>query len=654
VISTLPTERTASPAVPPGEDSVVAQALSAHRRTYPVMVFAFDQEARRFLHLEGPCDLFFGSSRERMMENPDLWQATLEPFDRAAAASLRQELQQQGRVTRIFRTLGSDGRKRWLRASLLVHAMEGRRLVSGTVAEADHESELGMSNTFRLAMEHAREGLAVTDAQGCYVFLNREHVTMFGYESLDELIGRPWRIFYTDEVAAYIEREVFPELIRHRQWRGRLLAKRKDGSLFHEALALSLLPDNGIVCNCQDVTEQVQLSERLRNSETMFRTFLNTLPTGVTIRKLSGEYEFVNQATESFLERQVVNDPAIGICLSDSRVFAQWGIVDQRVGVTGVTERFDFPVNWGGRDWVLDVEKLPLRINSTAITHICTLVNDVTDQRRMERAAKQLARQRDEYLLMQREFISMVSHEFRTPLTSINGAHYLLAKKSQGVAPGIRDDLQRLLGLQERALSTLKELVDQVLLLNRIEHLSAETVLPPVRLAEFVRRIVESIGGSLASDRIELGIELPEELCVPLLEAQMRAAIENLVSNGLKYSPDTTRVLVKVGRAGDSWQLTVTDRGRGIPPQDRENLFRPFHRASNVGNVPGTGLGLTIIQRVVEAHRGTLDFKSELGVGTTFNLTFPLVIPPPGATPGTPEGALPSLPFNTPFDLAGS
>jgi PAS domain S-box-containing protein len=651
MIAALPTEALATRR---REEDVVAKALAVHQRTLPVVVFAFDQEQRRFLHLEGPCELFFGTSRERLMAQPEMWQASLEPFDRAAAASLRQELQEHGRVTRVFRAAGADGEKRWLRASLLAQTTEGRRLVTGTVAEADRQGETGLSNTFRLAMEHAREGLAVTDSQGCYLFLNREHVAMFGYDSVDELMGQPWRIFYTEEWAQYIEREVFPELIRRRHWRGRLLAKRKDGSLFHEALALSLLPDNGIVCNCQDVTDQVVLSERLSNSETMFRTFLNTLPTGVTIRKLSGEYEFVNRATETFLEKEVVTEPAIGVCLSDSKVFTYWGAVDQRIGATGTTERFDFPLNWGGREWVLDVEKLPLRINSPDITHICTLVNDVTEQRRMERAAKQLARRRDEYLLMQREFISMVSHEFRTPLTSIHGAHYLLAKKTHGVAPGLREDLQRLLGLQERALGTLKELVDQVLLLNRIEHLSAEAALQPVGLAEFVRRIVDSISGSLSGDRIKLTIEAPQDLCVPLLEAQMRAAIENLVSNGLKYSPDSTQVLVKVGIEGDSWYLHVSDRGRGIPPQDRQNLFRPFHRASNVGNVPGTGLGLTIIRRVVEAHRGTIDYKSEVGAGTTFVLVFPLTAAPAGATPAGPLDSLPSLPFSPASELSGS
>ncbi len=91
----------------------------------------------------------------------------------------------------------------------------------------------------------------------------------------------------------------------------------------------------------------------------------------------------------------------------------------------------------------------------------------------------------------------------------------------------------------------------------------------------------------------------------------------------------------------------MLDRGRGIPEADRKKLFQPFHRASNVGRVPGTGLGLTIIQRVVDFHHGTLGFTSEVGVGTTFTLTFPRSFAPPAApAAGSAATAWPFLKLN--------
>lgn len=482
------------------------------------------------------------------------------------------------------------------------------------------------SGMFRLAAERANEGVGITDAAGNYLFLNQEHVEMFGYRQRDELLGKSWRVLYDEEIAAQIEATVFPLLAASGQWRGRLKARRKDGSHFHESLSLSLLPGGGIVCNCQDISDQVAIGERLRQSETMFRVFLNTLPTAVTIRNLRGDYEFVNHATASFLGIEV--DEAgvkrgMELCLSDKEVFEYWAAADRRVAARDEEVRFDFPMRWGGRDWVLDVQKLPLRINAAGVTHVCTLVNDVTERRRLEREEEEAARKRDGYHVMQREFISMVSHEFRTPLTTIQGAQYLLTKRAEELPGAEKANFLRLLDLQDRALGTLKELVDQVLLLNRIEHMSTETVPQPLRIADLARRIAGNFQSSLPPDRLVLGLELPEGYTAAVDEAQMRAVFENLISNGLKYSPDHQPVEMTLGATESGWWLRVKDRGRGIPKEDQAKLFRPFHRAKNVGQVPGTGLGLMIVRRVVDFHRGTLEFASEVGAGTTFTLKFP-------------------------------
>ncbi len=501
---------------------------------------------------------------------------------------------------------------------------------------------------FRLAAERANEGVGITDAEGRYLFLNQEHVEMFGYRDHGELLGKSWRVLYDDTDAAFIETTVFPELQARGLWRGRLRARRKDGSHFHEALSLSLLPGGGIVCNCHDVTDQVEIGERLRRSETMFRVFLNTLPTAVTIRNLNGDYEFVNRATAAFLGIEVDDSGVkrgMEMCLSDKQVFAYWAAADRRVAARDEEVRFDFPIFWGDRDWVLDVQKLPLRINAGKVTHVCTLVNDVTEQRRLEREEDEAARRRDGYHVMQREFISMVSHEFRTPLTTIQGAQYLLAKRAEALPGGEKADFLRLLELQERALGTLKELVDQVLLLNRIEHMSTETVPHPIRVGDLAVRIAGNFQASLPPERLILRCELPEGYTAAVDEPQMRAVFENLISNGLKYSPDHQPVEMRIGAEGERWWVRVSDRGRGIPREDQGNLFRPFHRAGNVGQVPGTGLGLTIVRRVVDFHRGTLEFASEVGSGTTFILSFPRELPAGTPAPAEPAGAS-ALPFS--------
>lgn len=606
---------------------IAQQALGELGRVDAPLVFVLDQEVSRYLYLHGPCERFFGMSREQMLADVDGWQASLEAKERAELGAIRAELAGGAPVQRILRARGADGLTRSLRWKAVTQKLLGRVVIAGSVIEMGTTECAGCGlNLFRSAAERAHEGLAVTDANMRFVFLNREHVELFGYAKESELLGKTWRELYTDEVARQIEDVELPKLQAEGQWRGRLMAKRKDGRQFPVALSLAQLPNGGVVANCVDISEQVAMEERLKATESMFRVFLNELPTAVTIRNLTGAYEFVNTSTTDFLGKDFKPDGmrrGMEVCLTEHRAFAYWAAVDERVARTGEAVRFDFTINWGGRDWILDVKKMPLRINSTAITHVCTLINDVTELRRMENEAEESSRRSHAFHVMQREFISMVSHEFRTPLTSIQGVHYLMAKKADQLPQPHTADFARLLNLQDRALVTLKELVDQVLLLNRIEHMSTDTVPQPVPVADFVQRTVETLNVSLANQRIKADIDLPKDYAAALDESQMRAVLENLVSNGLKYSPDTQPVTVVVRTTGEHWSMEVIDRGRGIPEKDQAKLFRPFHRASNVGQVPGTGLGLTIVRRVVDFHHGSLAFTSEAGVGTTFTLTFP-------------------------------
>jgi PAS domain S-box-containing protein len=485
-----------------------------------------------------------------------------------------------------------------------------------------------LEELYKLAAERTQEGLAITDPEGHYLYINKAHLELFGFENAAQLLGQSWRCLYSPEGVTTIEHTVFPELTRHGVWRGILKAIRRDGSAFMQDLTLSQSPTGEIICYCHDSTDEIQMAERLEANETLFRTFLNELSVAVYIRNVRGDDGFGNAAMINFLKLEnphAMDSRDILKCLAQHPTFLYWDAADKRVASTGNSMRFDFPMFWAGKDWVLDVKKLPLKINTPTVSHVCTLIEDVTERRRLEAQDEANSKLNANYHIMQREFISMVSHEFRTPLTAIRGVHYLLSSRLEKLPPGELSDWNRFLSMQESAMDSLGELVDQVLLLNRIEHMSLELTPNTVPLAEFITRTVESIGGLLEKDRLSLKLEIPENYDAMLDESQMRAVFENLVSNALKYTLDSTKVLITVKTTPDTWELAVADKGRGIPPEDQPNLFRPFYRASNVGKSPGTGLGLTIIKRVVDFHNGSVVVESQMGKGTKFTLRFPRI-----------------------------
>jgi len=220
-------------------------------------------------------------------------------------------------------------------------------------------------------------------------------------------------------------------------------------------------------------------------------------------------------------------------------------------------------------------------------------------------------------------FVTMVSHEFRTPLGIIMSAVELLQHYSDRLP-----EEEKKLQLHEIQASTkhMGGLMEQVLLLGRAEAGKLTCKPQPLDLAAFADRIVDETQ-SISNRKCPIILQTEGDLAGARVdEALLRHILGNLVSNAVKYSPAGAEVLIQLRREGPNAALIITDRGIGIPEKDRERLFEAFHRCSNVGEIQGTGLGLVIVKRCVDLHSGSLDLQSEVGKGTTFTVRLPVFV----------------------------
>ncbi|MBI5689067.1 MAG: PAS domain S-box protein [Verrucomicrobia bacterium] len=487
---------------------------------------------------------------------------------------------------------------------------------------------------FRQAVELAREGFALTDRLGCFTYLNREHVRLFGYDTADELLGQSWRVLYADDGVRRVEGEALPALAERGYWHGHVMARRRDGTQFHEDLTLSAMPDGRIVCNCRDRTTEVTLAEDIRAREGLLRQFIDSLESGVTIRQCDGRYEYANEPMARMLDlpvREIIGRQELE--RGPTELLRIMRELDAQVAASGRRFETERSYQWEGREQTVYVAKTPVSQESGVVSHVCTLVRDVTRKRKLEREAREVGERRQHYAEMQREFISMVSHEFRTPLTAIQGTHYLVEQHLKQFPTDAVAPMVRLLGIQAESLATMRDLVDQVLRLNRIEHQSAEVQLRPLRVGHLLERVVTSFNAAMVAPRVEWSNELPAEFLAPSDATRLRTAVENLISNGLKYSPADKPVRVRAGLTAEGWRIVVADEGRGIPEAEQAKVFQPFFRSSNVARVSGTGLGLTIVKRLAESLGGGVAFISRENAGSSFVLEFSSAQPPGPATP---------------------
>jgi signal transduction histidine kinase len=222
------------------------------------------------------------------------------------------------------------------------------------------------------------------------------------------------------------------------------------------------------------------------------------------------------------------------------------------------------------------------------------------------------------------DFVAMVSHDLRTPLTSIVGNTELLL---DGAAGEVGPMQRRLLEAVDRNAHRLESLVDDLLLLSRIESGSLRPQRRTVSMNEVVAGALEALAAQRAAD-VQVAVDVPDE---PVLVCgdpdQLERVTTNLVSNALKFTPPGGRVAIRVRNgSGRAW-LTVSDTGIGIPTDELPYVFDRFYRSSRSGRrgIKGTGLGLAIAKSIVDQHRGTISASGNAAGGTTFVVSLPRI-----------------------------
>jgi signal transduction histidine kinase len=248
-----------------------------------------------------------------------------------------------------------------------------------------------------------------------------------------------------------------------------------------------------------------------------------------------------------------------------------------------------------------------------------TEANRLLDERR-EEALQLLARER-ELRELKSNFVSLVSHEFRTPLEIIMSSVDNLDRYHDRLPS---DKRQQLLHTINNSVRRMAGMMEEVLVLGRLETDRMTFQPETFELRSSCQRVCDEIE-SATDRRCPIHLEFQNTLEQAIGdESLLRHIFTNLLSNAVKYSPAQSLVEFVVRREKETAVCRITDRGCGIPEADQKRLFQAFHRGSNVQQIPGTGLGLMIVHRCVELHGGTIQFESGEGRGTTFTVTLPL------------------------------
>ncbi|MUG99757.1 PAS domain S-box protein [Scytonema sp. UIC 10036] len=246
---------------------------------------------------------------------------------------------------------------------------------------------------------------------------------------------------------------------------------------------------------------------------------------------------------------------------------------------------------------------------------------DITQRKQAEESLCEALEKEKELNELKSRFVSMISHEFRTPLTTILGTNELLTHYSQNLT-----EEKKLAYLQRihNNVKHLTQMLDDVLLLGKAEAGKLDLQPETLDIVQLCQSLVDELKLSSASKhQLEFTANSPSIIAY-VDEKLLRHILGNLLLNAIKYSPAGSIICFELTCVGDKAQFQIQDSGIGIPEEDKLKLFESFHRGTNVSNIAGTGLGLAIVKKAVDVLGGDIAVNSKVNMGATFTVTIPL------------------------------
>ena len=620
-----------------------------------------------------------GYTPGELYADPQLWVQMLHPDDREGWQQwlTSNSMFSQPYIVRMFR---KDGEIIWLemRETPIYDEMGNLRAIEGIAREVSDRQQILLALhesafKYRKLFEYANDSIFIIDPQTHRILdVNENAAQCLGYtrEELLQLnihqIGPP--------EAAVRNKSAFEQLLKNGSVVFEQVHRHKDGRLIPVEISSRVIESSGrqvFQSFVRDITQRqifievlkninenlerrveertaelsklveqmkVEISQRqqaeaaLRSSEEKFRqlaenihqVFWMTSSDRRQMLYVSPAYEKLWGRSRASLYEQP--DSWIEFVHPCDRANIEAFIQKQSQGEY-ISQEFQIVRPDGSNLWI-GSSSFPIHNERGEFYRIAGIAEDISERKRAEAEIYKALAKEKELAELRTRFVTMASHEFRTPLSTILSAAELLEHYGhQWTEAEKQAQLQQI----QIAVKHMTLLLEDVMLIGRAEtgQLPFQPIL--IDLKQFCQLVVNQmqVGPDVTFERcssnlIQFNCQFLKQTHVYLDEKFLRQILSNLLSNAMKYSPPRGTVWFEL-RSTDEWVIfQVEDRGIGIPPEAITHLFEAFYRGSNVKAIAGTGLGLAIVKKCVDLHGGTINVQSQLDVGTTFTVQLPV------------------------------
>jgi PAS domain S-box-containing protein len=570
----------------------------------------------KFIYVSPSCVRFTGYTNTEFMNDFNLYLSIIHPDDcELVKAHMREDMYDLKPFEIEFRIMQRDGQERWISHVCQPIMDEDGNFLGRRASNRDITERKRLENELRVkdyAIASTITGIAIASLDSSVTYVNMACLSMWDYETEEEVIGKQTATFFADRSGA---EEALKAILNEVAWQGEVKARRKDGSIFDVQVLANLVTgaDGEPICimaSFVDITEIIRAQETLAREKDILRTIMEN--TGAMLVYFDRDFNFVRvnsayaegsgHAQEDLIGK---NHFALFPSEENQAIFKQ--VRDTGKSAVYHDKPFKFKdqperdvTYW---DWTLT----PVKDSLGEVEGLVLSLIDTTARKKVED--------------LKDSFIGMVSHELHTPLTVINGCLSTVLTEWERLPSGEVQQLLRDAVLESEYLS---HLIENLLELSRFQAQQLTLYTEPTDVKILVKDTFTKVKRQAPSHQFITFI--PDGL--QLINAdplRIERILYNLLENAAKYSPPGSQIKVSVRAEPECLVIGVNDQGAGLSPSEQARIFSPFQRLekSRPDRARGAGLGLMVCSRLVEAHSGKIWVESKKGKGSTFYFSLP-------------------------------
>ena len=501
---------------------------------------------------------------------------------------------------------------------------------------------------YRLITENVNDVISVFDKNFNLIYINAAGERLSGFSKDEVLVRKPQGFMHPDDINRSIK--IFQEAVKTGEGFGEFRMRRKDGSyVWLETNAKIINDEKGetkAILVSRDITKRKLMEEKLKESEKQYRQIANELkiildhlPGLVFYKDKNNNFIHINQNVVDYYNSDIVSKGTkltkkdfegknLFDLLPDDIAQAYWDddleVINSGKPKLNIEESFETEQ---GTRWII-TNKIPYVNENGETTGIIGFSMEITEKKRAEEIIKEENKKLLELDQMRKDLITRVSHELKTPLTSIFSCSELLLEH---YTDRIDDDILKFIEIIHRGGQRLNYLIMNLLDTSQIESGKLNLCKGKTNLVKTIKKSIKHIEYLAVYRNHSLNIELPEELYLEVDEIRIKQVLTNLLSNAIKNTPSNGNIDLSLKKNGTYSYITIKDTGVGLTEKEMEKIFKKFGKIERYGkqldvDIEGSGLGLYISKEIIELHDGQIWVESEgRNKGATFIVKLPII-----------------------------